>query len=342
MRKRRSPLLAAGIGALFTIAAGVYLGSSGISPADTARALFHKLFGQRPPAGMDPKILSIVWLLRFPRVLLAFLSGGSLAIGGAITQSTLRNPLASPYILGVSSGASLGAGLVIISGFSLPFVRDFTLPVAGFVFGLITVFLVAAFASRMDKNLSGATIILCGMVFSLFVGALLTSLSAIFSDDIKRIVLWQMGTYAMRGWLYVKLILPFSLAGFLGALRYARELDILTFGDEQAKSVGVEAGAARKRLLFFAALLTGAAVSLSGVVGFVDLIAPQVARKIVGSAHRRLIPMAFMLGGSLMVITDLAARTLISPSELPLGALTALIGAPFFFWVYFQKTRGTA
>jgi iron complex transport system permease protein len=344
MQKTRAKAFSAACAcALLVMAAGVYLGSSGIRPSDTVLILLHKLFGLSLPERIDPKNLSIVWLLRLPRVLLAFLSGGSLAVSGAITQSALRNPLASPYILGVSSGASLGAGLVIISGLSipLPFLRDFTLPLVGFVFGLMTVFLVAAFASRIDKSLSSTTIILCGMVFSLFVGALLTSLSAVFSDDIKRIALWQMGTYAMRGWLYVKLILPFFIIGAAGSLRYAREMDILTFGDEQAKSAGVEAGAVRKRLLFFSTLLTGAAVSLSGVVGFVDLIAPHAARKIAGSAHRRLLPMSFLLGGSLMVVTDLAARTLVSPSELPLGALTALIGAPFFFWIY-VKSRRTA
>jgi iron complex transport system permease protein len=321
----------------------VYLGSSGIRPSDTLRILLHKLFGLGLPEGTDPKNLSIVWLLRLPRVLLAFLAGGSLAVGGAITQSALRNPLASPYILGVSSGASLGAGLVIISGVSLPFLRGFTLPLTGFAFGLGTVFLVVAFAARVDKTLSSHTIILCGMVFSLFVGALLTSATAIFSDDIKRIVLWQMGTYAMRGWLYVRLILPFSVIGIAGAMRYAREMDMLAFGDEQALSGGVEAGAVRKRLLFFSTLLTGAAVSLSGVVGFVDLIAPHAARRAAGSAHRLLIPVSFLFGGSLMVITDLVARTVISPSELPLGAITALIGAPFFFWIYFKsRTRAAA
>jgi iron complex transport system permease protein len=260
-------------------------------------------------------------------------------MSGAVCQSILRNPLASPYILGVSSGASLGAGLIIISGIAIPLLGAFTLPLTGFVFGLLTVFFVAAFSSRIDKSMSNNTIILCGMVLSLFLNALLTMLSAIFSDDLRRIVLWQMGSFAMRGWSYVHMILPFMIIGVLGILRYTKEMDILSFGDEQAQSAGVETGALRKKLLALCAILTGGAVALSGVIGFVDLIAPHAARKISGSNHRYLIPMSFILGGSLMVVTDLIARTVISPSELPVGAITALIGAPFFAWIYFRRRR---
>jgi iron complex transport system permease protein len=328
--------------AFLIIATASSLGSSNISIIDTLSIILHQMFRLPLKAGIEPVNVSIVWLLRLPRVLLAFIAGGCLAIGGAVTQSILRNPLASPHILGVSSGASLGAAIIIISGFSLPFLSAFTLPLAGFAFGLVTVFLVAAFSSKMDKNMSSNTIVLCGMVFSLFAGALLTTLCAVFSDDLKSIVLWQMGSFAMRGWLYVRLILPFCIAGAAGVIRYSGEMDILTFGDEQAKSAGVETERVRKMLLAFSAILTGAAVSLSGVIGFVDLIAPHAARKITGSRHKYLVPMSFILGGCLMVITDLIARTVISPSELPVGAITALIGAPFFVWIYFRRRRPAA
>jgi iron complex transport system permease protein len=324
---------------LCVIAAAASLGSSSISPGDTLLIILHKTFRVPLAEGIDPKNVSIVWLLRLPRVLLAFIAGGCLSMSGAVSQSILRNPLASPYILGVSSGASLGAGLIIVSGFSIPLVSGFTLPLAGFSFGLVTVFAVIAFSAKIDKTMSNNTVILCGMVFSLFVGGLLTTLSAIFSDDLKRIVLWQMGSFALRGWLYVKLILPFFVIGTAGIMRYTREMDLLTFGDDQAKSAGVETGVIRKALLAFSTVLSGAAVSLSGGIGFVDLIAPHAARRITGSGHRYLIPMSFIVGGSLMVITDLIARTVISPSELPLGAITALVGAPFFAWIYFKRRR---
>ena len=339
--KRR--LIIGAAAAVLLVAASASLGSSPISPIDTVLILAHKFFRIPLADRINPQNVSIVWLLRLPRVLLAFLAGGCLAMSGAITQSVLRNPLASPYILGVSSGASLGAGLVIISGFSLAisgslaFIGSLTLPLAGFACGLAAVFTVVALSEKIDKNVSSNTIILFGMVFSLFINALLTTLCAIFSDDLKRIVLWQMGSFAMKGWRYVFVLLPFFIIGTIGVMRYSRELDILSFGDEQAKSAGVEAGSVRKKLLGISAVLTGSVVALSGIIGFVDLIAPHAARKIIGNRHAYLLPMSFITGGSLMAVTDLLARTIISPSELPVGALTAIIGAPFFAWVYFRK-----
>jgi iron complex transport system permease protein len=209
----------------------------------------------------------------------------------------------------------------------------------GFIFFFFSVFRVAAFSSRIDKSMSNNTIILCGMVISLFLNAVLTTLSAVFSDDLRRIALWQMGSFAMRGWPYVRLILPFLVIGIAGIILYTKEMDILSFGDDAAKSAGVETARLRKRLLALCAMLTGAAVALSGVIGFVDLIAPHAARRITGSRHRYLIPMSFILGGSLMVCTDLVARPVISPSELPVGAITALIGAPFFAWIFFKRRK---
>lgn len=272
-----------------------------------------------------------------PRVLLAFLVGGCLATSGAVVQSILKNQLASPYTLGVSSGASLGAGLVIITGITIPVIGSFTLPFVGFIFGLFTVYLVILFSSKIDKTMSNNTIILAGMVFSLFVNALLTTLTAMFSEDLKRIALWQMGSFAMKGWTYVGLIIPFCLVGMIGTLMYTKEMDILTFGEEQAQSVGVDTSKVKTKLFIFSAVLTGGAVSLSGTIGFVDLIAPHVVRKIFGSNHKYVIPMSFLFGGCLMVVTDLIARSIFAPTELPVGAVTALIGAPFFAYVYFKK-----
>jgi iron complex transport system permease protein len=213
----------------------------------------------------------------------------------------------------------------------------FTLPAAGFLFCLLTVFLVMRLSFRLDSAMSNNTIILFGMVFSLFVNAILTTLSALYREELKNLLYWQMGSFSLKGWSYAGLMFPFLLLGSLGLVRYTREMDILTFGEEQAKSIGVDAQGIRKKLLVYSALLTGGAVALSGVIGFVDLIAPHLARKITGSNHRYVLPMAFLIGGSLLVVTDLIARTIVSPSELPVGAVTAIIGAPFFVWVYFQK-----
>ena len=304
---------------------------------DTISIIANKTFGITLRDGVLPKDVSIIWKIRLPRVLLAFLVGGCLATSGAVVQSILKNQLASPYTLGVSSGASLGAGLVIITGITIPVIGSFTLPFVGFIFGLFTVYLVILFSSKIDKTMSNNTIILAGMVFSLFVNALLTTLTAMFSEDLKRIALWQMGSFAMKGWTYVGLIIPFCLVGMIGTLMYTKEMDILTFGEEQAQSVGVDTSKVKTKLFIFSAVLTGGAVSLSGTIGFVDLIAPHVVRKIFGSNHKYVIPMSFVFGGCLMVVTDLIARSIFAPTELPVGAVTALIGAPFFAYVYFKK-----
>jgi iron complex transport system permease protein len=272
-----------------------------------------------------------------PRAILAFLIGGALSVSGGVFQSVLKNPLASPHIIGVSSGASLGAGLVILTGFSIPVVSSFTLPLAGFVFGLATVFLVMRFSSGLDKTMSNNTVILFGMVFSLFINAILTTLTALYREELRSLLHWQMGSLAMKGWAYSGLMLPFLLAGSAVVLRYSREMDILTFGEDEARSMGVDSAKTRRLLLVCSAAMTGAAVSLSGSIGFVDLIAPHLARRITGSRHRHSLPMAFLLGGSLLVLTDLVARTVVSPAELPVGAVTALVGGPFFAWVYFKK-----
>ncbi|AEF80569.1 FecCD family ABC transporter permease [Leadbettera azotonutricia] len=336
MRPTKKILIGA-IVALAILCAGTSLGSSGISFGDTLRVLLNKLLRLPLIAEVEPRNISIIWNLRFPRALLAFMVGGALSISGTVFQSVLKNQLASPYILGVSSGASLGAGLIMLSGLVIPVIGAFTLPAAGFVFGLATVFLVIGFASKLDKAMSNNTVILFGMVFSLFVNALLTTLTAMYREELKNLLHWQMGSFSMKGWSYVGLMFPFLILGTAGIIRYTREMDILTFGEDEARTMGVDAGGIRKRLLTFSAVLTGAAVALSGAIGFVDLIAPHLARKIVGSSHRHSLPMAFLTGGSLLVVTDLIARTVVTPSELPVGAVTAIIGAPFFAWVYFRK-----
>jgi len=327
--------VAAAASSFLILWAGISLGSSNIAFGETLKALLEKIFAL--PLGTEGRIISIVWNLRFPRAILAFMIGGALAASGAVFQSVLKNPLASPYILGVSSGASLGAGLVILTGFALPLIRGFTLPLSGFIFGIATVFLVIWCASRLDKTMSNNTVILFGMVFSLFVNAILTTLTALYREELRNLLYWQMGSFSMRGWAYSGFMLPFLIAGSLVIFRYAREMDILSFGDDDAQSMGVDSVRVRRLLLACSAALTGAAVALCGVIGFVDLIAPHLARKIIGSRHCYVLPMAFLLGGSLLVVTDLVARTAVSPSELPVGAVTALIGGPFFAWLYFKK-----
>ena len=320
---------------LFILWAGVSLGTTHIPFGDTLRALLERIFGL--PLETEGRIITIVWQLRFPRALLAFMIGGALAASGTVFQSVLKNPLASPFILGVSSGASLGAGLVILTGFAIPFIAFFTLPLVGFVFGIGTVFIVIWCSSRLDKSMSNNTVILFGLVFSLFINAILTTLVALYREELRNLLHWQMGSFSMRGWEYSALMLPFLVVGLIVIFRYTREMDILSFGEEEAQSLGVDSVKVRRILLSCSAALTGAAVALCGAIGFVDLIAPHLARKITGPRHCYVLPMAFLLGGSLLVVADLIARTIVSPSELPVGAVTALVGAPFFAWIYFKK-----
>jgi iron complex transport system permease protein len=280
-------------------------------------------------------------------VLLAFLTGGCLATGGAVFQSVLRNPLATPYMLGVSAGASLGAGLAMIctgafaamAGASLIglALSGFFLPAAGFIFALGTVWLVVAFSQKIDTTMSNNTVILCGMVLALFVDAILTLLTALFREQLKTLVIWQMGSFAGRGWPYVRLLLPFMVVGLTGIAFHIRELDMLSFGEDEAKSAGVDADKVRKRLFLFSAVLSGASVSLSGTIGFVDLVAPHAARSLVGAKHSWCVPASFLCGGILLVAADLLARVVARPTELPVGAVTALVGAPFFAFIYFKK-----
>jgi len=319
---------------------GVGLGSIYV-PADHVINIISNKILSVPLAPDIPTVsVSIVWNLRLPRTLLAFLVGGALAVSGTVMQSVLKNPLASSYTLGVSSGASLGAAFVIVTGFSIPFLGMFTLPAAGLICGLATVFSAVKFASRMDKNLENNTIILVGMVFSLFVNAILTLLTSMSKEHLAQLTFWQMGSFALKDWSNIAVLFPIVLMGVIIIRNYSKELDIMTFGEEQAFTMGVDVHKVKWLLLGLSAALTGSAISFVGIIGFIDLIAPHVVRKAFGSSHKIVIPMSMLFGGAFMVICDLIARTIISPSELPVGAITALVGAPFFAYVYFSKRKG--
>lgn len=338
--KKNKTLMILSIGLVFLIICiGTSIGSSNISIMDIISIISHKLFNTGLLEGIEAKDVSIIWSIRLPRVLLAFCVGGALAASGAVVQSILKNPLASPYTLGISSGASLGVGLLVVSGVAIPLLGNFSLPLVGFLCSLFTMIIVLLFANKVDKELSNTTIILTGMVFSLFFNAALTTLTALFTKKMEAITLWQMGSFSMRGWSYIKVGFPFFLIGLIGIMAFVKEMDVLTFGEEQAKSIGVEAEKVKKYLFLFVAILTGAAVAISGTIGFVDLIAPHLVRKVFGSKHSYVIPMSVVFGGCLMVITDLISRTIIVPSELPVGAVTAIIGAPFFAYLYFKKSK---
>ena len=284
---------------------------------------------------------SIVWDIRLPRVLLAYIVGAALSVSGTVMQSVLRNPLASSYTLGVSSGASFGAAIIIVTGLRLPVFRAFTLPFTGLAFGIITVILAISFASRLDSSMENNTIILVGIVFSLFINAILTMITALFRDKVAQLTFWQMGSFSLKEWSSIHILLPISITLVSVLLLYSKEMDILTFGEEQAFAIGVDVQRIKWVLLGLAAALTGSSIAFVGVIGFIDLVAPHIVRKLFGSSHSIVLPMTAVFGGSFMVVCDLIARTIIAPIELPVGAITAMIGAPFFTYLYFSGKRSS-
>ena len=326
---------------LLVIVLGVAIGSVNIPFGTVLGIIGHQTIGTALPEGIRDTTIAIVWTTRFPRALLAFIAGGALAVSGAVMQSVLRNPLASSYTIGVSSGASLGASIVILFGVSLPLLGVFTLPLTGFIFGIATIFAAIAFATKVDAQLENNTIILVGMVFSLFVNSITMLLTAMSREHMQRMILWQMGSFSRGGWLAVYILAPVTAIGILFIVHYHRELDMMTFGEQQAKTMGVNIKQVKWALLVTSAILTGGTIAFVGVIGFVDLVAPHVVRKVFGSSHKVVIPMSALFGGTFMVVSDLVARTIVSPGELPVGVVTALVGAPFFAYIYFgRRVRG--
>ncbi len=314
--------------ALVSLILGVGAGSVYLPPARILSALFG--------AG-EENTRTLVMSLRLPRVALAFLTGAALASCGTVMQSVLENPLASPFGLGVSAGAGLGATAVLVTGLSAGTLGAVLLPAAGFAGGVVTVLLVLALAKALDRRMSNVTVVLTGMVASLFFSAIMDLMAAMSPEYAQRIGLWQMGSFASRGWRGPAVLAPVLLLCLAVFLSRSSELDLLTFGDEQAQAMGADPRRARRTFILLTAVLTGAAVAFSGIIGFVDLIAPHVARRLFGASHRRALPAGAILGGSFMVLCDLAARTLAAPREIPIGAITAILGAPFFLWIFFAK-----
>lgn len=339
MKNSNKMILAALISAA-AIALATTLGSVSMNLSDFFHILSNQIFGTALPSHISENSVSIIWRIRLPRICMCYLVGAALASAGVVMQSVLRNPLASSYTLGVSSGASLGAAFVILLNVTLPFASIYSLPLAGFLFGLGTVFLAMGLAAKFDRNMENNTIILVGMVLSLFVNALLTLMVSLAPDRMKELSFWQMGSFSAMRWSNVQAVFPIVLIGLLVLLRFTREMDLMTFGEEEALSAGVELKKMKFLMIGVSALLTGASVAFAGTIGFVDLIAPHVVRRIFGPRHRLVLPASAMFGGTFLVLADLISRTVLAPREIPVGAVTALIGAPFFAYIYFKRKPG--
>ena len=236
----------------------------------------------------NPSAYSILWSIRMPRVILAGLVGASLAIAGAGFQGLLKNPLADPYTLGVSSGASVGAVTTIFFSLSIPLIGTYTLPVIGMVGAFITMILVLTFARLIDRSMKMETLILTGVIFSSFLGSCISLMIALTDLQLREITSWLLGSVSMRGWPYVQMILPFIVigAGILWLNR--RELNAMMYGDERAQALGVNVKVRKYAILAGGSMLTGAAVAVSGTIGFVGLVVPHMTRMLWGTDHRHL------------------------------------------------------
>ncbi|MEU9730119.1 iron ABC transporter permease [Streptomyces sp. NPDC048002] len=285
---------------------------------------------------LDRVAESVLWNVRFPRIALALLIGASLGCAGALMQGVFGNPLAEPGVIGISSGAAVGAVASIALG--LTFFGNWTVTVAAFVSGLATVLLVYVM-SRSGGRTEVVTLILTGIAVNAFAGALI-GLFLFFADAaaIQQITFWQLGSLSQATWSKVLAVLPCAVLGLAVAPLYARRLDLLALGERPARHLGVDVERLRITLVFVIALLTAAAVSVSGIISFVGLVVPHLLRMAAGPGHRFLVPASALLGAVVLLAADLASRTMAAPAELPLGVLTALLGSPFFFWLL-RRTR---
>ncbi|WP_427922864.1 FecCD family ABC transporter permease [Streptomyces sp. cg40] len=317
---------------LVPVAAG--LGAYPIPVGDVLSSVQHRLGLGGGALGRVPE--SVLWNVRFPRIVLALLVGASLGCAGALMQGVFGNPLAEPGVIGVSSGAAVGAVAVIALG--LDFLGNWTVSVVAFVTGLATVLLVYAM-SRSGGRTEVVTLILTGIALNAFAGALI-GLFLFFADTaaVNQITFWQLGSLSQATWPKVLAVLPCAAVGLTLAPLYAGRLDLLALGERPARHLGVDVERLRVVLVLVIALLTAAAVSVSGIISFVGLVVPHLLRMAAGPGHRFLIPASALLGALVLLGADLTARTVAAPAELPLGVLTALLGSPFFFWLL-RRTR---
>ncbi len=324
-----------------SIFAAILFGRIDISAVDALRAVLAKI----PIGGpwhVDETTQVVIFDIRLSRVILSVLVGMSLSVAGATFQGILRNPLADPFTIGVATGAAFGASVAIFSGIIMGdnwWAGLGILPLASFAGAALALFSVIVI-SRVNGQLRRDTMILAGIVVATFLSALISLLKSLDEESVTSIVFWVMGSFQGRGWSHVLFAFPYMVLGLLLVMRYARELDILALGDMQAAQLGVDVTRVRLVLLIGASMLTAAAVSVSGVIGFIGLVMPHLVRIVFGAEHKRLLILAGLLGGIALLWSDVAARTILSGGEeLPVGVITALFGGPFFCLLLKQRLK---
>ncbi len=317
------------------------LGPMSVSLSKTLTVLWTGLWPFSSGAANDPTLATVILDIRLSRVVLSFLVGSGLAVCGAAFQGVLRNPLADPFTLGVSSGAAFGASLALSLGFagSTALFGLAGLPIAGLIGALAALFAVMLLA-RSAGGFGRETLVLSGIVVATFLAALIALVKALDEDAVGAIVFWIMGSFQGRGFSHIWLYLPYGLVGTLTLLLLSRELDMLSLGDVQAEQLGVAAHRTRVIVLVAGSLMAGAAVAVSGVIGFVGLVVPHLVRRLVGASHCRLLIGSAFAGGLLLLWSDVVARLILpGGEELPVGVVTALVGGPFFCLVLRQSRQ---
>ena len=331
MRLSRAALVATlAAAAVFAAVLGLLVGGSALSALDALGAL---------AGGGSETARAIVWELRAPRVALGFLVGGALAVSGAALQALVRNPLADPYLLGLSGGASLGAVVAISAGLA----SLWAMPAAAFVGALLTISAVYRLALVAGGRLDSRVLLLAGVVVGAFAGALTSGiLSVSESVRVRSAMLWLLGGLGGVGWAGVLALAIYSVPALVVLAREARGLNLLALGEEPAQYLGADVARTRRRVYIAASLLTAAAVAAAGIIGFVGLAIPHLIRMVRGQDYRGLLPSSFVLGGAFLVAADAVARTVFAPLELPVGVITALVGVPLFAVLLRRSAARTA
>lgn len=320
---------------IFSLAIGSVL----ISPDNLWQILRSWLMQIPLPAGLETYGF-IISDIRLPRTILVLLTGAALGGSGTAYQGLFRNPLADPYLIGVASGGGLGAVLAMSINWPYTFWGLMAVPLSAFLFAMLTVLLVYSLA-RVGKSVPTTNLILAGVAFSAFATALTSFLIISSEGEVRRALNWLMGGSNQSSWQTVLAVLPYLVLGLGYLLFNGHALNLLQFGDDQAQQLGLPVTRTKTLLLVAASLATAAAVSFSGIIGFIGLIVPHVMRLWWGADYRKLLPLAMLAGGSFLIVADILARIVLRPQELPVGIVTALAGAPFFLWVLRRtKTQG--
>ncbi|MGH9182937.1 MAG: FecCD family ABC transporter permease, partial [Acidimicrobiales bacterium] len=320
--------------------AGVAVGPVSLRPGRVVMELVDHLPGTAVDSGLDPRQAAIVWELRLPRVVLGLLVGAMLALAGAAYQGVFRNPLADPYLLGVAAGAGLGATVAIVAGLGSAG-ASLGVPLLAFAGALGAVALTYALGAAGGGRFGPATLILAGVAVASFLTALQTFVQQRQSDAIRQVYSWILGRLVTAGWREVAVLLPYVVVTAVALLVYRRALDVLAVGDDEAASLGLHPQRTRLVVVVAASLGTAAAVSVSGLIGFVGIIVPHTVRLAAGTSYRVVLPLSLLFGAAFLAAADLLARVALAPAEIPIGVVTAFFGAPFFVAVL-RTSRGEA